>query len=84
MCEEIAKLGVDYALIITPFFYKNGMTSSALQNYYTRLADRSPIPIIMYNMPANTGVDMTAELVCELSNHPNILGLKDSGGNVSV
>ena len=48
-----------------------------------QIANMSPVPVILYNVPANTGVEFPADSVAELSKHPNIIGLKDSGGNVS-
>ena len=48
-----------------------------------QIANVSPVPVILYNVPANTGVEFPADSVAELSKHPNIIGLKDSGGNVS-
>jgi 4-hydroxy-2-oxoglutarate aldolase len=59
------------------------MDGPALTAYYTRVADASPIPVSIYNMPANTMVDMPADLIIKLSQHPNIAGVKDSGGNLA-
>ena len=50
--------------------------------FFWQVADSSPIPVILYNVPANTGIDLPAECVVKLSSHPNIIGLKDSGGDV--
>ena len=47
-----------------------------------QVADNSPIPVILYSVPANTGIDLPAECIIKLSAHPNIIGLKDSGGDV--
>ncbi len=77
-----ASTGADAALVLNPFFYKGLMNRGALIEFYQKLADASPIPIIIYNMPANSGIDLDAELIIELSKHPNIVGLKDSGGNL--
>ena len=52
--------------------------------HYEEVADRSDVPILIYNMPANTGIDLNADLVTKLSSHPNIIGMKDSGGDVST
>ena len=49
-----------------------------------RVADASPVPVLLYNVPVNTGVDLDVEVVTKLASHPNIAGLKDSGGDVSV
>jgi 4-hydroxy-2-oxoglutarate aldolase len=58
------------------------MTNAALAAHYRAVADESPIPVIIYNMPGNTGLNLGSELVAELSNYPNIVGLKDSSGNI--
>lgn len=83
LVKKAAAIGADVALIISPCYYKSQMTMAALKEYYKRVADASPLPVSVYNMPANTGVDMTADLVVELSQHPNILGVKDSSGNLA-
>lgn len=76
------KHGADAALVLNPFYYRNQMTDQALARHYQRVADASPIPIIIYNMPANTGIDMGAELMLNISSHPNIIGFKDSGNDI--
>ncbi len=83
LVKQVAALGVDVALLITPSYYKSKMDGPALTDYYTRVADASPVPVSIYNMPANTMVDMPAELIVKLSQHPNIAGVKDSGGNLA-
>ncbi len=84
MAKKAAALGADVALFITPCYYKGQMTDEALEDYYTRVADGSPIPVSMYNMPLNTGVDMKPDLVVKMSHkHPNIIGVKDSSGNLA-
>jgi len=83
LVKKVAALGADVALLITPSYYKSKMDAAALLHYYQSVADASPIPISIYNMPANTMVDMSAELVIKLSRHPNIIGLKDSSGNLA-
>ncbi len=83
LTKKAAGLGADVALFINPSYYKSKMDNAGLTDYYTRVADASPIPISVYNMPGNTGVDMSAELVIKLSQHPNIAGVKDSSGNVA-
>ena len=49
-----------------------------------QVADASPVPVILYSVPGNTGIDLAAEVVIQLAGHPNIAGLKDSGGDVSA
>ncbi len=83
MVKKVAALGADVALLITPSYYKSKMDAAALTHYYQSVAEAAPIPVSIYNMPANTMVDMSAELIIKLSQHPNIIGLKDSSGNLS-
>lgn len=83
MTLAAAEAGAQAALIVTPFYYKGMMSSSALIHHYQFLADRSPIPVLLYSVPANTNLDIPLEVIIELSNHPNIIGIKDSGGSVA-
>jgi 4-hydroxy-2-oxoglutarate aldolase len=78
-----AEAGADAALVITPCYYRGQMTGEALRHHYFALADASPIPILLYNVPKFTGLDLSAETILELAQHPNISGIKDSGGNVA-
>jgi len=82
LTEQAAAIGADVAMLITPSYYPSKMDGHAMRRHYLELADRLPLPILLYNMPANTGVDLSAETVVELSQHPNIAGIKDSSGNV--
>ncbi|CAH1783290.1 unnamed protein product [Owenia fusiformis] len=82
MSEKMAEAGADAVLVVTPCYFKNAMTNAALINHYTKLADACPVPVILYSVPANTGIDMAPEVVIQLSSHPNIIGLKDSGGDI--
>ena len=83
LTKEMGDLGADAALVINPHYYKGAMSKEAtLEKFYTAVADASPIPIMLYNMPANSGVNLTATLIVKLSAHPNIAGVKDSGGNI--
>ena len=75
-------LGVDFALVINPFYYKGGMKPELLRAHYEEVAEASPIPIVIYNMPLFTQLNMEADLVLELASHPNIVGIKDSAPNV--
>jgi 4-hydroxy-2-oxoglutarate aldolase len=83
MTETAAKIGADAAIIVNPSYYKGQMTPNVLARYYGDVADRSPIPIIIYNLPPATGIDLSADLLVELSAHPNIVGVKDTGGNMA-
>lgn len=77
-----AEAGADAAIVITPAYYKPAMTKEAMIRHFTTLADASPIPIILYNMPAYAGIDLSADTVLQLAEHPNIIGLKESSGNL--
>jgi 4-hydroxy-2-oxoglutarate aldolase len=82
LTEYAAELGYDAALVRTPHFYKRAMQPANLLAFYRTVADRSPLPVLIYNVPPFTGYDMAAELVIELAGHPNIIGIKESGGDV--
>ncbi|MDQ7793986.1 MAG: dihydrodipicolinate synthase family protein [bacterium] len=82
LTRRAAECGADAALVLNPSHYKGAMTGEALRGFYLDVAEASPIPIILYNMPRNTGVDLPASLIIGLSSHPNIVGVKDSGGNI--
>lgn len=82
LTRHAASVGADAALVITPHFYKGSMTEQVLEVYYREVADASPIPVMLYNMPGNSGINMSSGLVKRLAQHPNIVGLKDSSGNI--
>ena len=82
LTEYAADLGYDAALVRTPHFYKKMMQPANLLAFYRTVADRSPLPVLIYNVPSFTGYDMPAEVVIELAGHPNIIGIKESGGDV--
>ncbi|HVA95665.1 MAG TPA: dihydrodipicolinate synthase family protein [Candidatus Dormibacteraeota bacterium] len=80
--EFAAKLGYDFALVCTPYFFKPYMKPDALVEHYRRVADASRIPILLYSVPGLTGVAIEADVAARLAAHPNIAGMKDSSGNV--
>jgi 4-hydroxy-2-oxoglutarate aldolase len=82
LTREAADRGVDAVLVKNPFYFKPQMTSDVYLAHYTAVADASPVPVIVYNVPVFTGVPLQSKLVIELSKHPNILGMKDSSGDV--
>jgi dihydrodipicolinate synthase/N-acetylneuraminate lyase len=81
LTEYAAGLGYDAALVRTPFFYKPQLKPANILAFYRTVADHSPIPVLIYSVPVFTGYDMPPELVIELANHPNIIGIKESGGD---
>ncbi|MBO0910764.1 MAG: dihydrodipicolinate synthase family protein [Acidobacteria bacterium] len=83
LTEYAAELGYDAALVRTPHFYRPQMQHANLLAFYRTVADRSPIPVLIYSVPTFTKYDMPAELVIELAGHPNILGIKESGGDAA-
>ncbi len=80
--NRAAEAGADCALIVPPHYYKGAMTPPVLRNHYTAVAEASRIPILLYNVPQFTGIHFAPSLVAELSHHPNIVGIKDSSGNI--
>ncbi len=82
LTEYAAELGYDAALVRTPHFYRKQMQPANLLAFYRTIADRAPLPVLIYNVPGFTGYDIPAEVVVELADHPNIIGIKESGGDV--
>ena len=82
LTEYAAGIGYDIAMVRTPHYYKKQMPPANLLAFYRMVADRSPLPIIIYNFPQATGYDIPAELVIELAGHPNLIGIKESSGDV--
>jgi len=82
LTEYAAELGYDVAMVRTPHYYKGQMRPANMLAFYRTVADRSPLPVIIYNFPQATGYDIPAELVIELADHPNLIGIKESSGAV--
>jgi 4-hydroxy-2-oxoglutarate aldolase len=83
LTNRAAALGYKVAMVRTPHYYKNLVNNSAAQMLYFRaVADQAKIPLIIYNWPQATGVDIPAEAVAQLSDHPNIIAIKESSGNL--
>ncbi len=82
-CRRAASLGADAVLVRTPSFFKARMTPDALVAHYTAVADACPVPVLIYNFAAMTGINVTVETVATLSAHPNIAGIKESGTDTS-
>jgi 4-hydroxy-2-oxoglutarate aldolase len=81
--QKAAELGADAVLVITPHYYRAAMTQNTLVSYYTAVADASRIPVLLYSMPALTGIKIEPETSARLSEHPNIIGVKDSSNDVA-
>ena len=84
LTNKVADIGVDAALVVLPHYYKSLMHSAALKNHFLAIGDTSKVPVIIYSIPHNTGITPEPQLIIELSRHPNILGIKDSSGNLSL
>lgn len=82
LTNDSAERGADYALILTPSFYKSEMKPAAYVKFFFAVADKTNIPVIIYNVPKFTGVDIEAETVAQLAKHPNIVGIKNSAENL--
>ena len=83
--QMAADAGADAALVQPPAFYKGAMTPEVVREHYTTVADASPIPVIVYQVPLRfSTLDFPTGLVAELSQHPNIVGIKDSRGNLDL
>ena len=82
LCEHAAKAGADAALVLNPNYYKGAMKENLYKTFYQDVADASPIPVVVYNMPGNTGVNLSGALTASLAKHPNIVGVKDTSGNI--
>src|SRR5438445_2964449 len=82
--RRAADLGYDAVLIKTPHSFKPLLTSAALERHYLAVADASPLPLLIYSIPQYTGISITADWVARLAEHPNIVGIKESSGNVQL
>ena len=80
--KRATELGYDAALVKTPYYYKPVYKSEVYLQHYRRVADASPIPVLLYSVPQFTGVALEPPEVVALSQHPNIIGIKESSGNV--
>jgi 4-hydroxy-2-oxoglutarate aldolase len=83
-CRVASALGVDVALVVAPHYYGPQMTHAALDGHYRRVADESPIPVALYNIPKYMHFSLPPELVGELAGHPNVIGMKDSSGDAAL
>ncbi len=82
LTRRAAAAGADAALVVTPHYYGSKMTPEALIRHYEAVADVSPIPILIYNVPKFTHVNVDAATIARLARHPNIAGMKDTSGDI--
>ena len=82
LCERASGAGTDAVLVLPPHYYKGQNSNEALKAYFWKIADRSPAPVVLYNMPGNTGFNLSPECVREVSAHPRVIGIKDTSGDI--
>jgi 4-hydroxy-2-oxoglutarate aldolase len=82
-CEYAASLGYDVAMVRTPHYYRAQMTPTAMLTFYRTVADHSPLPLVLYSFPQCTGYDLPVELIADLAEHQNIIGIKESSGDLA-
>jgi 4-hydroxy-2-oxoglutarate aldolase len=80
--NQVAKMGADYALVVTPSYFKGSMKPQILYDHFIAVAESSRIGILIYNVPQFTGINLDPEVAAKLSEHSNIIGIKDSSGNI--
>jgi 4-hydroxy-2-oxoglutarate aldolase len=82
--RDAAAAGADAVLVVSPHYYTRLMTSDALRGHFLRVADASPVPVLLYNIPVYAHFALQPDLVAELATHPNIAGMKDSAGELEM
>jgi dihydrodipicolinate synthase/N-acetylneuraminate lyase len=82
LAEAAAKYQYDAVLVRTPTYYSTQMTPEVVANYFRAVADRSPLPVVLYNIPRCVPYQIPVEMVAELAHHPNIIAIKDSSGSL--
>ena len=83
LTRQAAQAGADAALVVTPHYFDGKMTPDSLVHHYQAVADASPIPVMLYNVTKFTHVDMDAAAIARAARHPNVIGVKDSNGNIA-
>ncbi len=81
--NSLAGRGIAAALVRPPSYFKSKMTREALKTHYWAVAEASKLPVLIYNMPQNTGISLEPQLIIDLAPHPNIIGLKESSGSLA-
>ena len=82
LTQKAAERGAKAALILTPFYYLGNMTDAALTQHFLKIADAVDIPVLIYNVPKFAHINVSNGLLAALMDHPNIIGMKDSSGNI--
>lgn len=83
-CRAAKSAGADAVLVVAPHYYSNAMTEEALEAHYLHIANNSPLPVLLYNIPKFMHFALSAQLVARLAGHENIVGIKDSSGDVEM
>jgi 4-hydroxy-2-oxoglutarate aldolase len=83
LTRRAAEVGADAVMLVPPHYYTGKMTPDSLVRHYQAAADASPIPVLVYTVPGFTGVDMDAATIAQAAAHPNVVGVKDTSGNVA-
>lgn len=83
LTNEAARCGAHAALLLTPFYYKDALNDAAQISHFQKVADNCHIPVMIYNVPKYTQVNLSNKVIATLSQHPNIIGMKDSSGNIA-
>ena len=83
-CADAKLAGADAVLVVAPHYYSSSMNLEALRGHYRTVADKSPLPVILYNIPKYMHFALPAKLVAELARHPNVVGIKDSSGDLDM
>jgi 4-hydroxy-2-oxoglutarate aldolase len=81
--KKAAESGADAVLVITPNYYRSAINQETLIGFYTAVADAAPVPVLLYSMPALTGIKIEPQTIVRLSEHPNIIGVKDSSNDIA-
>jgi 4-hydroxy-2-oxoglutarate aldolase len=84
LTRDAASRGADGVLVVAPHYYGSAMNDAALRSHYLRVADVSQVPVVLYSIPKYMHFALSAALVAELAQHPNIIGIKDSSGNLEI
>lgn len=82
LCEEVARNGADAVLVRPPCYYRDAMTADAVEAHFREVADGSPVPVILYNIPRYVPVELEPDVVGRLARHENVVGIKDSSGDI--
>lgn len=83
-CRDAALAGADAVLVVAPHYYGSAMTRQALEAHYVKVADESPLPVVLYNIPRYMHFAIPADLVAQLAEHDNVIGIKDSSGDAAI